>query len=205
MSTDGWRQFGLYGADDTPDNVHGKNALGRALEDALERRIIEGGIKSPATTRRGLAARMRYLTNSPVGYAAMTAAGITAARKTIGRWKKGTQRPNPANLEKLDTAYWALRAHKVLNNLGAFKQHLYNHGAGTVVEIHPVNQAPVLPSRRRDLQMRTLTVRYVWDSAVDAMKEGDVDALKDIWDDIIAEMDSDWGAYTYVSHIGLGA
>jgi hypothetical protein len=34
---------------------------------------------------------------------------------------------------------------------------------------------------------------------------GDLDELERIWDDIIAELDSDWGAYTYVAHVGLGA
>ena len=29
--------------------------------------------------------------------------------------------------------------------------------------------------------------------------------MEDLWDDVIAELDSDWGAYTYVSYIGIGA
>ncbi|MEY9966926.1 hypothetical protein ABIA33_004991 [Streptacidiphilus sp. MAP12-16] len=33
----------------------------------------------------------------------------------------------------------------------------------------------------------------------------DLGTLDAVWDDIIAELDSDWGAYTYVAHIGLGA
>ncbi|MFJ4188212.1 hypothetical protein [Kitasatospora sp. NPDC089509] len=54
MSTDGWKNFGRYGAD--RGNVHGSVALGRSLEDAVERMIVEGGIKSPPTARRGLPA-----------------------------------------------------------------------------------------------------------------------------------------------------
>ncbi|MFD0525989.1 hypothetical protein ACFQ1I_00040 [Kitasatospora arboriphila] len=40
---------------------------------------------------------------------------------------------------------------------------------------------------------------------MDAMVAGDEAKLEEIWDDVIADLDSDWGAYTYVSHIGLGA
>ncbi|GAA4997553.1 hypothetical protein GCM10023205_83740 [Yinghuangia aomiensis] len=41
-----------------------------------------------------------------------------------------------------------------------------------------------------------------WDDALVASNQA---ALADIWDDVIAELDSDWGAYTYVSHLGPGA
>ncbi|MFK4272519.1 hypothetical protein [Streptomyces milbemycinicus] len=206
MSTDGWKNFGKYGANLDPGNIHGKYALGRALEDALERMIIHGGIKSPASTRRGLMARMKYLTTTSGGAQAMADAGITATRPTIRAWTKGKQRPRPENAEAIDTAYWNLRAANILANPGALKQHLNRGGQGTKVEIHPINQDVVLPTRRRDnLRVRRFQVRYVWDAAVDALVAGDIAELEQIWDDIIAELDSDWGAYTYVAHIGLGA
>ncbi|MDH6130359.1 hypothetical protein [Kitasatospora sp. GP82] len=206
MSTDGWKNFGKYGAGRDSGNVHGKVALGQALEDALERMIVEGGIKSPPTSRRGLAARMRYLTTTKGGAQALADAGVAATPATIRAWAKGTRRPRPANLEAIDTAYWNLRARNVLANPGAFKQHLNNAGRGTKVEIHPINQNVVDEPRRRDnLRIRPLQVRYVWDDAVDAMTTGDLDKLEELWDDIISDLDSDWGAYTYVSHIGLGA
>ncbi|MET9403925.1 hypothetical protein [Kitasatospora sp. NPDC002965] len=206
MSTDGWKNFGKYGADRDPGNVHGKYALGRALEDALERMIIEGGIKSPPTTRRGLTARMRYLMTHKGGAQALADAGITAVPATLRAWTKGTQRPRPANLEAIDTAYWNLRAANILNSPAVFKAHLNNAGRGTKVEIHPINQDVVDENRRRDnLRIRPLQVRYVWDDAVDALTTGDADKLAEIWDDIISDLDSDYGAYQYVSHIGLGA
>ncbi|WP_345680540.1 hypothetical protein [Yinghuangia aomiensis] len=60
-----------------------------------------------------------------------------------------------------------------------------------------------LESRRRDiLRVRRPQVRYAWD---DALVAGNEAALVGIWDDVIAELDSDWGAYTYVSHVGVGA
>ena len=206
MSTDGWKNFGVYGAGRDPGNIHGSVALARALEDALERMIIDGGIKSPAGTRRGLTARMKYLTTTRGGAQAMAEAGITAAPATVRAWTRGWRRPLPANLEAIDTAYWNLRARNVLATPGALKQHLNRGGQGTRVEIHPINQAVVDEhARRENLRVRRLQVRYVWDVAVDALAAGDLDALEEVWDDVIAELDSDWGAYTYVAHIGLGA
>ncbi|UGQ12006.1 hypothetical protein LO772_35525 [Yinghuangia sp. ASG 101] len=206
MATDGWRNFGHYGADGDPGNIHGRVALGRALEDALERMITDGGIKSPATTRRGLTARMRYLTRTQGGHAALATAGITATPATLRAWTQGTRRPRPANLEAIDTAYWTLRAHNVMANPAALKHRLNRDGRGTAMEIHPINQDVVdVPRRRENLRTRRLQVRYIWDDAVDALIAHDLRALDAIWDDIIAELDSDRGAYTYISHIGLGA
>ena len=206
MSTDGWKNFGTYGANRDPGNVHGAIALARALEDTLERMIIDGGVRSPVTTPRGLTARMNYLTTSRNGAQALTDAGITATPATIRAWTRGRQRPRADNLEMIDTAYWNLRARNVLASPGALKQHLNRGGRGTAMEIHPVNQQVVDEhARRNNLRLRRLQVRYIWDTAVDALAAGSLDALEDVWDDVIAELDSDWGAYTYVSHIGLGA
>ncbi|KQV11987.1 MULTISPECIES: hypothetical protein [unclassified Kitasatospora] len=61
-------------------------------------------------------------------------------------------------------------------------------------------------NRRRDnLRVRSFQVRYIWDDAVDALTAGVAGKLEEIWDDIISELDSDYGAYQYVSHTGLGA
>ncbi|QCX82148.1 hypothetical protein C9F11_42840 (plasmid) [Streptomyces sp. YIM 121038] len=206
----GWRNFGRLGANRSAENVRGGQALGAAMESALSRLIREGGIRSPVTTNRGLNARLNYL-NSVAGRQAMADAGITARPRTMDKWFAGTQQPMASNKEKIDTAYWNLRAERVLNNLGAFKQHLNNRGRGTSIEIHPVNQDLVDEKARRpnllgEQAHRMLpNVRYIWDDAVDAMRQGDSDKLEEIWDDVIADMDSDWGAYTYVSYVGIGA
>ncbi|MFE3878053.1 hypothetical protein ACFXPX_27100 [Kitasatospora sp. NPDC059146] len=210
MSTDGWKNFGRYGADRDRGNVHGRVALGRALEDAVERMIIEGGIKSPPSTRRGLMARMRYLMEHRGGREALAEAladvGSTANAATLRAWKNGTRTPRRVNIEAVDTAYWTLRARNVLANPQLLKDHLNRDGLGTRVEIHPINQQVVDEPRRRDnLRIRGIQVRYVWDDAVDALTAGDADTLEGIWDDIIGDLDSDYGAYQYVSYIGLGA
>ena len=206
----GWKNFGTYGANRSLENVRGGKALGRALEEALERQIIDGGIKSPVTSPRGLKARLKYL-NSDAGVEAMREAGITVKSRALKNWFAGKQKPSAANLELVDTAYWNLRTRRILDNLGAFKQHLNNQGKGTAVEIHPVDQSLADEHARRpnlegEQAHRSLpAVRYIWDDAVDAMEAGDEGKLEEIWDDIITELDSDWGAYTYVSYVGLGA
>ncbi|WP_405021613.1 hypothetical protein OHV05_35195 (plasmid) [Kitasatospora sp. NBC_00070] len=156
-------------------------------------------------TRRGLGARMRYLRTTKGGAPALREAGVTATPATIRAWANGKQTPRPATREAIDTAYWNLRAANVIANSGAFKRHLNRAGRGSRVEIHPVNQQPVDENRRRDLRVRSFQVRYVWDDAVDALTAGDTGKLEEIWDDIIADLDSDYGAYQYVSHVGLGA
>ncbi|WP_331730055.1 hypothetical protein OHV05_35495 (plasmid) [Kitasatospora sp. NBC_00070] len=91
-------------------------------------------------------------------------------------------------------------------NSGAFKQHLNRAGRGSKIEIHSINQQVVGENRRRDnLRVRSFQVCYVWDDAVDALTAGDAGRLAEIWEDIISELDSDYGAYLYVSHVGLGA
>lgn len=206
----GWKNFGTYGANRSAENVRGGKALGRALEEALERQILEGGIKSPVTSPRGLRARLKYL-NSDAGVEAMREAGVTVKARALKNWFAGAQKPSAANLELVDTAYWNLRTRRVLDNLGAFKQHLNRQGKGTAVEIHPIDQSLVEEHAVRqnligEQAHRSLpAVRYIWDDAVDAMEAGDEGALEEIWDDIITELDSDWGAYTYVSYVGLGA
>lgn len=208
MATDGWRLFGLYGADRDPGNIHGGVALGRALETVLERMIVEGGIKSPASTRRGLTARMRYLTTHQGGLQALAEAGVTAAPGTLRAWTKGTRQPRPANAELVDTAYWTLRARNVLAHPAGLKQHLARDGRGTTVEIQPVNQDVVQPKRRRDnLDVRRVQVhRPIWNAAVDALVDRDRAALEDLWIDVIqGGLGSDWAAYVYVAHVGIGA
>ena len=69
---------------------------------------------------------------------------------------------------------------------------------------HP-SRLTLLPQHLGRLRVRKLTVRYIWDAAVDALTDGNPAPWKTSGTDVMAELDSDWGAYTYVSHIGLGA
>ena len=147
-----------------------------------------------------------YLTTTSGGAQAMADAGISASRPTIRAWATGRQRPRPENLEAIDTAYWNLRATNVLANPGALKQHLNRGGQGTRMEIHPINQDVVDEPRRRD-NLRVAGSRSATSGTPQSTPSPPATSTnsKQIWDDVIAELDSDWGAYTYVAYIGLGA
>ncbi|MEU4032335.1 transcriptional regulator [Streptomyces anulatus] len=187
-----WKDFGKYGADGAP----GAEALGIAMEKMVH------GIASPVDSDRGLAARLNYLTKSDAGYEAMDRAGVHVSPRTLMAWLAEERTPNRANLARLDAAYWDLRRRNVAADL---KHRLNNGGRGTRVEINPVNQRGVDDRYRRDLSSRSVTVRGVWDRAVDAWMDDDLDELDAVWDEVLDLIGSDYDGYSYVSSIGWSA
>lgn len=185
------RQFGLYGA-------HGEKGS-QAAARVLDRLALEGGIASPVTSRRGLRARLRYLDSAP-GRRALQAAGITVTPRTLKRWQRGEQRPNAANLARLDAAYTAHRRRNVARHL----LRRLNARGGTRVEIHPLDQSAVTDPRRRSLEFRRLRIRR-WDAIVIAWQAGDEAALADAWETEIVDLGSEWGKYEYVTSVGFAA
>ncbi|MFF1917029.1 transcriptional regulator [Streptomyces sp. NPDC058239] len=194
MAGDGrWKHLGTYRA----RGIHG----GQALAEAIDRMVT--GIESPVDSERGLAARLRYLTISDAGYEAMDRAGIHVRPRTVIAWLAEEQTPSRANLARLDAAYWDLRRRNVAADL---KRRLNNHGRGTRIEIDPADQSRVDRRHQRDLETRDISVRGVWDRAVDAWIDGDEQELEAVWDDIISgSLGTDWDAYTYVSSVGWAA
>jgi hypothetical protein len=184
-----WTNFGYYGAQGIPGP--------EALVYEINRIIHASGISSPVTTARGLAARLRYL-DSPAGRAELARQGVTARR--LREWAAGRARPSRASLAKIDAAYWTRRRENMIRS-GSLKRLLDNNGRGRTVEIHPVDQSTVTPTRRRDLQQRTVQVRYVWSDLVDAYAAQDLAVIDEVWDDILADLDSDFTAYAYVSGV----
>ncbi|PVC82118.1 transcriptional regulator [Streptomyces sp. CS014] len=187
-----WMEFGKYGADGAP----GAEALGIAMEGMVR------GIASPVDSERGLAARLNYLTRSDAGYEAMDRAGVHVSPRTLMAWLAEERTPNKANLARLDAAYWDLRRRNVAADL---KARLNNGGRGTRVEINPVNQRGVEEKYRRDLAPRSINVRGVWDRAVDAWMDDDLDELDAVWDEVLDLIGSDYDGYSYVSSIGWSA
>ncbi|MEU4924593.1 transcriptional regulator [Streptomyces parvus] len=187
-----WMEFGKYGADGAP----GGEALGVAMEGMVR------GISSPVDSERGLAARLNYLTKSDAGYEAMDRAGVHVSPRTLMAWLAEERTPNKANLARLDAAYWDLRRRNVAADL---KARLNNEGRGTRVEINPVNQIGVPQKYRRDLAPRSVNVRGVWDRAVDAWMDDDLDELDAVWDEVLDLIGSDYDGYSYVSSIGWSA
>ncbi|MFD3820238.1 transcriptional regulator [Streptomyces rubiginosohelvolus] len=187
-----WKDFGRYGAEGAP----GAEALGIAMEKMVH------GVASPVDSDRGLAARLNYLTKSDAGYEAMDRAGVHVSPRTLMAWLAEERTPNKANLARLDAAYWDLRRRNVAADL---KHRLNNGGRGTRVEINPVNQGGVEQKYKRDLAPRSVNVRGVWDRAVDAWMDDDLDELDAVWDEVLDLIGSDYDGYSYVSSIGWAA
>ncbi|MBC9718849.1 transcriptional regulator [Streptomyces sp. TRM66268-LWL] len=183
-------EFGKYGA----RGVKGSDAVARQLDE------LAGFIATPITQRRGLKARLNYLTRTPHALQAAHAAGLTLTDRTLKAWQTGRRRPSKANLEKIETAYRTVRRHNVARYL---LQRLNSRG-GTRVEIHPLNQSQVDRRFQRVLEYRTLNIRQ-WDTIIRAWAAGDTSALDEAWIDSIVDLGSQWGQYEYVSAVGFAA
>lgn len=184
--------FGHYRA----QGVSGADALGSGIE-----RMVTG-ISSSPDSERGIAARLRYLTASDAGYAAMGRAGIDVTPRTLYAWLAEERSPSAANRARLDAAYWDLRRHNVAADL---KRRLAARG-GTRIEIDPVDQSRVDPKHRRDLAVRRIAVRpRHWDAAVNAWLADDAEALDAVWDEVITDLGSDFDSYSFVSSVGWSA
>uniref|UniRef100_A0AAU2AJW7 Transcriptional regulator n=1 Tax=Streptomyces sp. NBC_00093 TaxID=2975649 RepID=A0AAU2AJW7_9ACTN len=176
---------------------------GEALIMELNRIVYQSGISSPATSRRGMNARLRYL-NSAAGRAELKAQGVS--ERALKSWMKGKATPSRENRERIDGAYWTRRRENLIRS-GWLKRHLENNGAGRRMEIYPVDQSRVVEGRSRpNVTERSVTVpRHVWGDLVDAWADQDDGLMDEIWEDIISDLDSDWTAYSYVSSVGIGA
>jgi hypothetical protein len=184
-------EFGKFGA----RGIKGADAVARQLD------ALAGGISTPVTAKRGLMARLNYLTRSAHSRLAARKAGLTVTDRTLKAWLDGRRRPNPANLERIDAAYRAVRRQNVAKHL---LKRLHREGRGTRVEIHPVNQSHVDQRLARVIEFRTLNVRR-WDRIVTTWAAGDAQGLEAAWDDTIVDLGSQWGQYEYVTNVGFAA
>ncbi|GAA2886995.1 transcriptional regulator [Streptomyces mexicanus] len=184
-------QFGLYGA----RGIKGHQAVARQLD------ALAGYIATPVTARRGLMARLHYLTRSDHARQRAREAGLTVTDRTLRAWLEGRQSPSKANLRRIEESYRTVRRENVARYLLA---RLNRAGRGTRVEIHPLNQSQVAGPRQRVVEYRTLNVRH-WDRIVAAWAAGDERELDDAWVDQIVDLGSQWGQYEYVTNIGFAA
>ncbi|KOG70062.1 MULTISPECIES: hypothetical protein [Streptomyces] len=184
--------FGAYGA----RGIKGYEAVARQLD------ALAGFVATPITVRRGLLARLRYLTRTDQARRAARDAGLTVTDRTLRAWLREERNPSKRNLERIETAYRAVRRQNVSRYLLA---RLNREGRGTRVEFHPLNQSQVLRPRQRVVAYRTLNVRR-WDRIVEAWAAGDAQALDDAWiHDAVVDLGSEWGQYEYVTNIGFAA
>ncbi|MFI8930665.1 helix-turn-helix domain-containing protein [Streptomyces sp. NPDC053474] len=185
-------EFGKYGA----RGIKGHEAVARQLDR------LAGFIATPVTVRRGLVARLHYLTRSERSREAAREAGLTVTDRTVKAWLEGKRSPSKRNLEKIEAAYRAVRRRNVARYLLA---RLNRDGRGTRVEFRPLNQSQVERPRQRVVEFRTLNVRH-WGRIVEAWVRGDGAALDEAWgDDAVVDLGSQWGQFEYVSNIGFAA
>ncbi|MEU3795765.1 transcriptional regulator [Streptomyces fructofermentans] len=184
-------EFGKYGA----HGVKGHEAVARQLD------ALAGYIATPITARRGLQARLHYLTRTAHALAAARAAGLTVTGRTLRAWQAGTRTPSRKNLAAIEQAYRTVRRQNVARYLTA---RLNREGRGTRVEIHPLNQSRVDRPRQRAVEFRSMNVRR-WDRLVAAWAAGDDRELDEAWVDQVVDLGSQWGQYEYVTNIGFAA
>ncbi|WP_306319635.1 transcriptional regulator [Streptomyces sp. CC224E] len=184
------REFGKYGA----HGIKGSEAVARQLDQ------LAGFISTPITQKRGLMARVNYLTRTPHARQAARAAGLTVTDRTLNAWLTGRRQPSKQNLARIEAAYVAVRR----QNVARYLLRRLNSRGGTRVEIHPLNQSQVDRRFQRVLEYRTLNIRQ-WDTVVRAWAAGDLSALDEAWVDSIVDLGSQWGQYEYVSAVGFAA
>lgn len=122
----------------------------------------------------------------------------STVRRPLMAWLADTRIRNKADRSRLD----AVLGPAAPQRGGRPRERLNNQGRGTRVEINLVDQSRVEDRRQRDLSSRNISVRGVWDRAVDAWIDDDVDELDAIWGDIIQDLGSEWDADSNVSSIG---
>ncbi|MGV9886933.1 transcriptional regulator [Streptomyces sp. NPDC003395] len=185
-------EFGRYGA----RGIKGHEAVARQLD------ALANFVATPITARRGLLARLHYLTRTEHARQAAREAGLTVTDRTLRAWLDGRRSPSRKNLERIEAAYRTVRRHNVARYLLA---RLNREGRGTRVEFHPLNQSQVTRPRQRVITYRTLNVRR-WDRIVEAWADDDAEALDDAWiSDAVVDLGSEWGQYEYVTNIGFAA
>ncbi|WP_406486561.1 transcriptional regulator [Streptomyces sp. NBC_01563] len=182
--------FGRFGA----RGIKGSDAVARRLDDLAD------GIVTPVTVKRGLMARLHYLTRTEHSRRAARDAGLTVTDRTLKAWLDEKRRPSTANLDRIDAAYRQVRRHNVARHL----LRRLNAAGGTRVEIHPLNQSQVPRPLQRLVEYRTMNVRR-WDRIVETWAVGDQQGLDDAWGDVIVDLGSQWGQYEYVTNIGFAA
>lgn len=185
------REFGKYGA----RGLKGHEAVARQLD------ALAGFIATPITARRGLLARLHYLTRTGHARAAARDAGLTVTDRTLKAWLDGARKPSMKNLERIEATYRAVRRHNVSAYL---VRRLDAAGRGTRVEIHPLNQSQVPRPHQRAIGHRTLNIRH-WDAVVQAWADHDDQALDHAWVEQIIDLGSQWGQYAYVTNVGFAA
>jgi hypothetical protein len=182
--------FGRLGAQGVPGAV----ALTATLDEIAQ-------ITEPhKTPEDGLRRNLLYLTRSRTGYAYMQDCGIRLDRRKITAWLAEERVPDARQQRCLEDAFRLLRR----RNMATSMTRRLNAGSGTSVEIYPVDQSEVEAQHQRVARWRHKNI-YRWDPIIAAWSRSDLRDLTHQWQDVIAELGSDWRQYEHVTHLGFWA
>lgn len=156
---------------------------------------------------RSAQAQIRALTGSSRGYEAAARAGLAPSRRTLLNWLSGATAPSAANQARIHAAYADYRRTVAESRL---KRHLERAGAGTRVEIHPLEGNA--RTHRGNIDVRYHVVRD-WGPFLNAWKalpapardlaDRYFDDMQDAWIDVADELGSEGGAYYQVVAVGF--
>src|SRR6478752_9463800 len=91
--------FGKFGA----RGIKGSDAVARKLDE------LSGGIVTPVTVKRGLMARLHYLTKTEHSRRAARDAGLAVTDRTLRAWLDEKRPRSSANLDRIEAAYHQVR------------------------------------------------------------------------------------------------
>lgn len=193
------------------------HSLNRQLLDALESgRIFPDPANSPVDTTHQLA----YLFDRQGGTQALADAGVPAS--TRNRWQRTGSHPSAKNADRVNHAYWSLRATNWKRTgrppsrdvRQAIAEQLTQRMHGRSLTVIPVSAQQVQPQARGAQQtaarkLHTAPERtkrpsnHQWDDFLTTWATDDADALDDAWMDYCGDIDSPPEPYYEVTHIGF--
>ncbi|MEU5032333.1 hypothetical protein [Streptomyces milbemycinicus] len=192
-----------------PDS--GGTVFGRQLNTEVLDLMRHSDIIPPAHASPSWRAQLTYLNNRNGGRDAMDRAGIPAS--TRRGWK--TRTPSHISRERINQAYWQLRATNWKRTGHTPPPHIREAIAQQIKERAYGRRMTVTPVDWRDVQrqaqgaQKTASEREIrlsrrsWDNLIDAWVSGDETALDTAWMDFSSEIDSPAELYYEVEHIGF--
>lgn len=193
----------------------GPDSGGNAFRGRLDAEVLdllqEGELAPPTQVSPSVQAQLAYLDKRKGGSEAMDRAGIP--RRTRRGWK--TRTPSAKSRERINRAYWYLRAvnwrrtghrpSRVVRE--ALVGQLKERARGRRMTIVPVDsrdvrqQAQGAQSRATERDIRPS--KRSWDDLIDAWASGDEIDMDTAWMDFASEIDSPAELYYEVAHVGF--
>lgn len=181
--------------------------------DSEAQDLLESGDIIPPKELIDTTAQLDYLTSRRGGRAALDRAGVP--RRTARRWQAGARNVSRINREKINHAYWMLRATNwrrtgrplPLTLRQAITPQLQQRAHGRRMTIEPVDSRDVAwqaQGAQNTASERTVRLsQRSWDSLINSWATGDETLMEDAWMDFTSEIDSPPELYYEVAHIGF--